>query len=416
MIDPSEDAPLDVPLDVAALRARFPLLSREVAGRPLVYFDNAATTLKPQSVIDAVTGYLSGYSANIHRGKHRLSEEASDAYEQSRSKVARFFGVDRVEVAFTAGATAAIQLVAAGLELRPDENVVGTILEHHSNILPWSSRCEFRAAPLGEDGLPDLEAAAKLIDAKTRLIAVTHTSNVTGAMIPVQDWVELARAHDLLVLVDAAQAASHGPLDAKALGADFLALSAHKLFGPTGTGALIGRRESLEALKHTPLGGGAVSLVRGDFSYEARDLPWRLEAGTPHIAGVIGMGAAVDFLSEVGMEAIERRNAQLTRALDARIGSLAGLKPLGLREKRAPILSLVEPTGTLTPDYFSRLLSDSYGVMTRGGHHCVHPYHEQIGAKGSLRLSLHAYNTEEEIEHAAQALEQLLAMVVPRGR
>lgn len=403
------------PLDVEALRKRFPLLAREVAGRPLVYFDNAATTLKPQAVIDAITGYLTGFSANIHRGKHRLSEEASDAYEQSRSKVARFFGVDRAEVAFTAGATAAIQLVAAGLELRPDENVVGTILEHHSNILPWSSRCEFRATPLGEDGLPDLEQAASLIDGKTRLIAVTHTSNVTGAVLPVAKWVELARAHELTILVDAAQAASHGPLDAKALGADFVVVSAHKLFGPTGVGALLGRRQALEELKHTPLGGGAVSLVRGDFSYEPRDLPWRLEAGTPHIAGVIGMGAATEFLTELGMEAIEARNAQLRARLDERIGGLKGLRALGLGPERAPILSLVEPTGTLTPDYFSRLLSDSYGVMTRGGHHCVHPYHEQVGASGSLRLSLHVYNTEEEIEHAASALEQLLAMVVPQG-
>lgn len=405
------------PLDVEAVRSQFPLLKREIAGRPLVYFDNAATSPKPQPVIDAVIDYMARYSANIHRGKHTLSEEASDAYENSRSKVARFFNADRAEIAFVRGATEAIHLVAGGLKLRPDENVVGTILEHHSNILPWSSRCEFRAAPLGPDGLPDLEQAERLIDAKTRLLTVTHTSNVTGAVVPVRAWVDLARAHGLLILIDAAQAASHSDIDAQALGADFLVVSGHKLFAPTGIGVLIGRREALEELQPTPLGGGAVSLVRGDFSFEPRDLPWRLEAGTPHIAGAIGMGAAVDFLTEIGMGPIEQRNAELSRLLYERIGTLEGLTPLGSSAgvARAPILSLVEPTGTLTPDYLSRLLSDSYGVMTRGGHHCAHPYHEQAGVNGSLRLSLHFYNTEEEVEHTARALEQLLAMVVPRG-
>lgn len=405
-------------LDVEAFRGHFPLLQREVAGRPLVYFDNAATTLKPQAVIDAVSDYLGRYSANIHRGKHTLSEEASDAFENSRSKVARFFNADRAEVAFVRGATEGIQLVASGLELQPDENVVGTILEHHSNLLPWSSRCAFRAAPLGPSGLPDLEAARELIDDKTRLIAITLTSNVTGVVVPVAEWVELARERGLLVLVDAAQAASHAKIDMRALGADFLVVSGHKLFAPTGIGALIGKRDALEGLKNTPLGGGAVSLVRGDFSFEARDLPWRLESGTPDIAGAIGFGAALDFLTEVGMSAIEAWNAELSRVLDERIGSLAGLRALGrpTEAARAPTLSLVEPSGMLTPDYLSRLLSDSYGVMTRGGHHCAHPYHEQLGVNGSLRLSLHAYNTLEEIEHSARALEQLLAMVVPRGR
>jgi len=307
--------------------------------------------------------------------------------------------------------------VAGGLGLRPDENVVGTILEHHSNILPWSSRCAYRAAPLRADGLPDLEAARELIDDETRLLAITLTSNVTGAVVPVAEWVALARERGIAVLVDAAQAASHAKIDMRALGADFLVVSGHKLFAPTGIGALIGRREALEGLQNTPLGGGAVSLVRGDFSFVPRDLPWRLESGTPDIAGAIGLGAAVDFLTEVGMSAIEARNAELGRALDERIGSLAGLRALGLPTDaaRAPTLSLVEPSGMLTPDYLSRLLSDSYGVMTRGGHHCAHPYHELLGVKGSLRLSLHAYNTVEEIEHAARALEQLLAMVVPRG-
>ncbi|HEY3359555.1 MAG TPA: cysteine desulfurase [Polyangia bacterium] len=399
-------------IDPAVVRPHFPVLERVVGGRPLVYFDNAASALKPRPVIDAVSTYLACCSANIHRGRHLLSEEASELYEASRDKVARFFNAQRSGVIFVRGATEAINVVAAGMRLRPADNVVGTVLEHHSNILPWRCRCEYRGAPLTPAGLPDLAAAEALIDEQTRLVTVTGGSNVTGVAVPVRPWADMAHRHGLPLLVDAAQAASHGRCDVHQYDCDFFAASGHKMCGPTGIGVLIGKETWLERLDPIPLGGGSVSLVRPDFSYELRDLPWRLEAGTPNIAGAIGLGAAVDYLEAIGVERIERRNRELRRCLDEQVAGIPGLVTLrpAPGADRTCIVAVADAAQRLAPDYFSRVLSDSFGIMVRGGHHCAHPLHAHFGLPGSLRLSLQFYNTEEEIAYVSEALRQTIRM------
>lgn len=389
------------------VRDDFPLLAREVAGRPVAYLDNAATSLKPRPVVEAMNDHYFRTCANIHRGKHLLSEEASIAFEEARATAARFLGSEVHEVVFVAGATAGINLVADGLRLAPGENVVASVLDHHANLLPWSARAELRMAPLGEDGLPDLAAAEALIDARTRIVAVTQCSNVTGAIVPVDRWAAMARAHGVPLLVDAAQGAAHGATDVRALGCDFLVLSGHKCCGPTGTGVLYGRAERLEALQPRSLGGGTVSEVTAEGDYTLRQVPWRLEAGTPNIAGVIGMGEAFRYLVALGMDAIEARNHALREALVREVRALRRLKVYHppLESPAAPIVALnVDGGAPGTPDLVSRMLSDSFGIMTRSGHHCCHPLHARLGADGSVRVSLQFYNTLEEVRRLGEAM------------
>jgi cysteine desulfurase / selenocysteine lyase len=398
------------PLNVQQVREDFPLLSRILAGREVVYFDNAATSLKPRRVIEAVVDYMSRCSANVHRGKHQLSEDASELFEASRDRLARFFNVMSTELVFVRGATEAINTVAHGLRLRPDENVVGTILEHHSNILPWQKHARFRAAPLAPSGLPDIEAAAALIDDKTRLLAVTHCSNVTGVVVPVRDWAELAHAHGLPILVDGAQSTVHGRVDLRELDCDFFAMSGHKMCGPTGIGLLYGKPEWLERLDPVFIGGGTVAVVNADFTFTPRDIPWRLEAGTPDIAAVIGLGAAVDYLEEVGLDAIAERDRALRAALVRRLEDVPSLV-LHRPAAGVPGISLVsfsEARRIWDTKRFSEVLSDSFGIMVRGGHHCAHPLHESLGVDGSVRISLNFYNTEEEIAHLVHALDVMI--------
>ncbi len=397
--------------DLAAVRAEFPLLERQVAGRPIAYLDSAATALKPRPVIEAVTRYMTHSTANIHRGRHLLSQEASSAFEDARERVARWLGGVSRGVIFVRGATEAINLVAAGLRLGPGDNVIGSRLEHHSNILPWSMRAEYRAAPLDADGRPDLAAAEARIDANTRLIAISACSNVTGAVVELAPWVALARRHGLRVLVDAAQSGAHGPLALDALGADYVALSGHKMCGPSGAGVLYGQPEALEALDPPSLGGGTVAMVRPDFSYVLRELPWRLEAGTPDIAAVIGLGAAVGWLEAIGRDAIAARLEELRLALDDALADVEGIERFGARTGlRAPIEPFVETSGTFPADFLTRMLSDSFGLMLRAGHHCAHPLHDALGVAGTARASLHIYNGEDELERLADALRSIVRM------
>ncbi|MRR36496.1 aminotransferase class V-fold PLP-dependent enzyme, partial [bacterium] len=344
---------------------------------------------------------------------HTLAQEVSIAYEQAREKAARFLRCSSHEVIFVRGATEGINLVAAGMNLKKDENVVGTLLEHHSNILPWKSRCGYRAAPLLPSGLPDPVSAAALIDGKTRLLAVTSCSNVTGVFVPVKPWVELARAHNLPLLVDAAQSAAHHRPDVNEMDCDFFVLSGHKMCGPTGAGILYGKEARLMNLDPVFLGGGTVSLVRPDYSYELRELPWRFEAGTPDIAAVLGLGAAIDYLEEIGFDAIERHMLILRKALDdlfSAIGGVRLMQPIDAAIPRACTVSFTEASGTFPPDYLSRILSDTFGIMARSGHHCAHPLHDSFGTAGSLRVSLLFYNTLEEVSHLRNALRAVLKM------
>ena len=395
-----------VTLDVARIRDDFPLLRQ-----PIVYLDNAATSLKPQVVIDAVCSYLGEYSGNIHRGQHALSDRASRAYEDARQRVARFIGARTSEIVFVRGTTEAINLVAGGLGLAPGDNVVATVLEHHSNLLPWRTRCQVRLAPLLASGQPDLVAAEAAIDERTRLIAVTHCSNVTGVVVPVAAWAAMAHRHGLPLLVDAAQSAAHWRLDVAALGCDYLAFSGHKLLGPPGAGVLHGTRDALARLTPVSLGGGSVSRVHADLSYELRELPWRLEAGTPDIAAVIGLAAAIDYLDELGMDAIATREAELRVRLDDLLTAIPALRPVLPAGERAPLLTFCEQFPTIGAEYLARVLSDSFGIMTRAGHHCAHPLHAALDLPATLRASLAFYNTDDELDRLGDALRGLL-----RGR
>lgn len=398
--------PVLVTIDEARVRADFPLLRQ-----PIVYLDSAATSLKPQVVIEAVREYLSDYSGNVHRGQHALSERASRAYEASRERVARFIGARASEVVFVRGTTEAINVVAAGLQLAPDDNVVATVLEHHSNLLPWRTRCAVRLAPLLDSGLPDLAAAEAAIDERTRIVAVSGCSNVTGARVPVAQWAAMAHRHGVPLLVDAAQSAAHWALDVEALGCDYLAFSGHKLLAPPGVGVLYGQREALARLVPSSLGGGCVTRVGADLSYELRELPWRLEAGTPDIAAVIGLGAAIEYLDDLGMDAIAGREADLRARLDAELAALPGLRLLLPTGERAPLLSLCEQVPAMGAEYLARVLGDSFGIMTRAGHHCAHPLHAALGLPATLRVSLAFYNSEDELGRLGAALRGIL-----RGR
>lgn len=399
-----------MPFAPHTIRADFPLLrSHDERGR-LIYFDNAATSLKPDPVIAAVTAYLSEYSANIHRGQHELSERATVAYEAARRRIARFLGATSSEVVFVRGATEGVGLVAAGLDLSPDDNVVATLLEHHSNLLPWRARCAVRPAPVLASGLPDLAAAEALIDDRTRLVTVTLCSNVTGVWVPVADWAKMAQRHGLPLLVDAAQAAAHDRIDVSALDCDFLVLSGHKLCGPPGAGVLYGKHEALSALRPVMIGGGSAASVSADMSYVLRDVPWRLEAGTPDIAAVIGLGAAASYMEDIGLDAIVTHEEALTRALDEVVSSIPGLCAVRPEEgvRRAPICAFTTSAGP-SVDWLSRVLSDTYGILTRAGHHCAHPFHESAGLSGgTLRASLAFYNTVEEVARFGDALRSLL--------
>ncbi len=397
-------------MDIQEIRGQFPLLQRFVAGRALIYADNAATTLKPNAVNVAVEDYYGRYSANIHRGKHLLSQEASEVFEQARETVARFIGAQTHEVVFTKSTTEAINLVAAGLDLAAGDNVVGSVLEHHSNILPWSSRCEYRSVSLTADGLPSLSAAEQAIDKHTRLIAISHCSNVTGVIVPVEEWIELAGAHNVPILIDGAQIVSHSKVDVGALDCDFFAFSGHKLFGPTGVGVLYGKAERLESLRVTQLGGGAVSRVEPDGSYTLREIPWRFEAGTPPIASVIGLKAAVEWLQRLGMNEVYALNQALRHQI---LEDLAGIPKIVHYHPPADVeavctFSFRETSDQFPPDFLSRMLSDSFGIMARGGHHCAHPLHDSFGVNGSLRLSLQFYNTAAEVGLIRDALDSLL--------
>lgn len=395
--------------DIASLREQFPTLARPHGPEGITYFDNAASSLRPMPVIEAVTAYYTGNGANVHRGRHFLSEEASELYEGCRQRVARFLNAASAEIVFVQGTTQGINLVAGGLGLKAEDNVVGTMLEHHANVLPFSRACTYRAAALGKDGLPDVEAARALVDENTRLLTVTHLSNVTGAIVPIGPWSALAREKGIPLLVDAAQAASHLRLDVQELDCDFLVFSGHKIFAPSGVGILYGRMEALEALTPPWLGGGAVSRVEPDGSFHLRDVPWRFESGTPPIASVLGLDAALRFVESIGISVIHGRTNQLAAYLFDAVAKVPELQPIEFDPgaERAPIISF---TG-LRPDVAARILSDSYGVASRGGHHCAHPFHEHLGVSGSLRYSLHFYNTEAEIDHAVSALASTAALM-----
>jgi cysteine desulfurase / selenocysteine lyase len=409
---PTLTSPTPVPLDVGRLRADFPILAQRVRGKPLVYLDNAATSQKPQVVIDAVTRFYSSENANIHRGVHFLSERATLAYDAVREKVARFLNAASArEIVFTRGTTESINLVAQSFgrsALRPDDEVLITGMEHHSNIVPWQLLCEqtgarLRAVPITATGELDLQAFDRLLGERTRLVAVVHLSNALGTINPVRELVARAHARGVPVLVDGAQSAPHLGVDVQSLGCDFFACSGHKMFGPTGVGVLYGRESLLERMPPWQGGGDMIASVTLERSTWA-PVPAKFEAGTPMIAEVIGLGAAIDYLNAVGLPAIAAWEHELLAAATERVREIDGLRLVGTARAKASVLSFVMED--VHPHDVGAVLDDE-GVAIRTGHHCCQPVMQHFGVPATARASFAAYNTMEEIDVLVRGLRRV---------
>lgn len=400
-------------IDCASLAApgTFPVLNRKIAGRRLIYLDSAATSLRPSSVIDAVTRYYTQISANIHRGKHLLSEEASDWYERVRIHTAEFLGARSAEIVFVRNATEALNMVAAGLDLAADDLVVGTLDAHHSNLLPWRTRAQLRLVPVLPDGRVDQAEFERALDAGPRVVALTACSNVTGIYPPLDQMVTQAKRAGAVVVVDAAQSLPHRRDIFRAAGADFVALSGHKMCGPGGVGVLCGRLEALERLRPLMLGGGTVDWV--DLTGERlRKVPHRFEYGTPDIAAVVGFGAALSYLDELGAEAVRRHDTMLARTLLAECARRDTVRLVGGGDQAADHAGLisVELPGFPRLDEVARALSDSHGVMCRSGHMCAQPLVDGLASGQVLRFSAYLYNCAQDIEVAFRCLDDVLRM------
>ena len=399
-------------LDVQAIRADFPILRREVRGKPLVYLDNAATTQKPRQVIDALTDYYSNTNANIHRGLHTLAEEATAAYEQTRRKTADFIGAAHPqEIVFTRNTTESLNLLAytLGARLRPDDEIILSALEHHSNLVPWQllaqrSGARLRFIELNDAGEFDIDQARSLFNPRTRIVSVAHMSNVLGAIAPVVELVEMARVVDATVILDAAQSAPHMPVDVGALGIDFAAFSAHKMLGPTGVGVLWGRRELLADLDPFLGGGEMISVVNREESTWA-PLPHKFEAGTPNIAGVIAFSAALDYLSDVGMQAVRDHDHALTAYAMERLSTIEGLEIYGPAdaERRGAVVAF--NYADIHAHDIATIL-DGGGVAVRAGHHCAQPLMRALQVPATARASFYLYNQQPEIDALVDGLRE----------
>ena len=394
-------------------RADFPILSRVVNGAPLIYLDSAASSQKPRQVIEAVTSYYERSHANVHRSIHTLGEEATELYEIARDAVRSFVGArSREEIIFTRGTTEAINLVAqcVGRTLRPGDEIIVTEMEHHSNLIPWQMACRdhgavLKAVPVIGEGFLDMEAFARLLSSRTRVVAAAHVSNVLGTINPVMEIVRRSHEAGALVLLDGAQGAPHLPLDLAAMGADFYVFSGHKMLGPTGIGVLYGRREILETLEPTWGGGEMIKEVWIDHA-QWNDLPWRFEPGTPPIAGAVGLRAAVEYLGKLGMERVAAHERDLTaRCLDA-LGRIDGVTIYGPRNPEIKGAVVAFNVEGLHPHDGAAFL-DEHGIAVRAGHHCAQPLMKHFGIAGTLRASFSVYNTPAEVERLAAAVTGL---------
>ncbi len=397
--------------DVERVRRDFPILGREVRGRPLVYLDNAATTQKPRAVLDALTRYYTESNANIHRGVHYLSETATQAHEAARATLQRFFNAREArEVIFTRNATEGINLVAQTFgrtQVGAGDEIVITGMEHHSNIVPWQMLCEqtgatLRVAPITDDGELEWDELERLVGPRTKLVAVVHLSNSLGTVNPVRRVVELAHAHGAAVLIDGAQAAYHFPVDVQALDCDFYVATGHKLYGPTGIGVLYGKAERLEAMPPYQGGGDMISSVTfKKTTYNA--LPYKFEAGTPHIAGAIGLAAAVDYLTGLGLDQVAAHERGLLAYGTEALRQVPGVRLIGTASEKASILSFVME-GVHPHDIGT--VVDQEGVAIRTGHHCTQPVMDRFGIPATARASLAMYNTRDDIDALILALDR----------
>ena len=402
-------------LDVKKIRADFPILSRKVNGQDLVYFDNAATSQTPQQVIDVIVDYYSRLNANIHRGVHKLSQEATDAYEEARIKIQKHFNAAQpYEIILTSGTTESINLIASGYStiLQTGDQLIISALEHHSNIVPWQMLCEktgaeLKVIPMTLEGTLDMQAYESLLTPKTKLVFVNHVSNALGTVNPIEEIITKAHAYGAKVLIDGAQACPHIKPDVQALDVDFYVTSAHKLCGPTGVGMLYGKTELLKALPPYQGGGEMIATVTFEKTTYA-DLPHKFEAGTPNIAGGIAFGAALDYMNGIGMDAIASYEAELLAYATAELNKIEGIKIFGEAEEKTAVISF--NVGVQHPYDLGSIL-DQMGIAVRTGHHCAQPIMDFFEIPGTVRASFSFYNTFEEIDLLIAGVRKAVQML-----
>ncbi len=401
--------------DLHKIRADFPILSREVYDKPLVYFDNAATTQKPQCVMDKINEMYSTVNANVHRGVHFLSQAATDEHEASRRVVQEFINAaSSNEIVFTRGTTESINLVASSFcrsFCREGDELLITAMEHHSNIVPWQLQCEYyglklKVVPINSHGELILDELEKKITSRTKLIAVTHISNVLGTVNPVEQIVEIAHRHDIPVLIDAAQSVQHRKVDVQAIDCDFLVFSSHKVYGPTGVGVLYGKEKWLEALPPYQGGGEMISTV----SFEKttfNTLPFKFEAGTPDFVGTAALATALRYISSIGLQNIDLYEHELLRYATEKLLAIPGLRILGNAADKSSVISFL--VDGIHP-YDMGTLLDKMGIAVRTGHHCAEPLMRELGVEGTVRASFAFYNTKEEVDLLLKGIERIVGM------
>jgi cysteine desulfurase/selenocysteine lyase len=405
-------APAAQALDVAAIRADFPALHQQAHGRPLVYLDNAATTQKPRQVIEAVRDFYERDCSNVHRGVHLLSQRATIAYEQARTRIKEHLGArDSREIVFTRSATEAVNLVAASFvrpRLEAGDEILVSAMEHHSNIVPWQMLCEERGAhlkviPMDEDGNLELDEYERLLSGRTKMVGIVQVSNALGTVNPVADMIATAHAHGIPVLVDGAQSVPHIEVDVAELDCDFFVFSSHKVYGPSGVGALYGKREHLVDM--VPYQGGGDMILSVTFEHTRyNEPPHRFEAGTPNIEGAIGLAAALDYVDAIGIEAIARHEHQLLELATEKVLDFPGVRLVGNARRRAAVLSFV--IDGIHPHDIGTIL-DSEGVAVRAGHHCAQPVMARYGISATVRASFGIYNTEDEVAALVAGLDKV---------
>jgi cysteine desulfurase/selenocysteine lyase len=403
-------------LDISKIRADFPVLDQQVNGSPLIYFDNAATTQKPKSVIDALSHYYASDNANIHRGIHALAERATTAFELTRTKIKEFINAPSSDqIILTAGTTGSINLVAQTFgraNFSKGDKILISNLEHHSNIVPWQMIAEEKGAiieviPVDERGVLDLNAYRNLLDASVKLVAVNHVSNAIGTINPIAEMIQLAHAHGAKVMIDGAQSIAHLDIDVQALDIDFFAFSAHKLFGPTGVGVLYGKRELLESMP--PYQGGGEMIKEVSFEGTTyNELPYKFEAGTPNIADVIALSASIDYVNALSKEALFTQELALLAYATEQLSTIPGLRIIGTAPDKIAVISFV--IDGIHPQDLGVLL-DKFGIAIRTGHHCVQPLMKRFGLPGTCRASFAFYNTFEEIDLFVKALRRSINML-----
>ncbi len=400
-------------LDVEKIREQFPVLHQKVNGRDLVYFDNAATSQKPQGVIDSLTNYYQGYNANIHRGIHTLAEKATKAYEETRQLAKTFINANsEQEIIFVRGVTEGINLVASSYGrafLKEGDEIIISGSEHHSNIVPWQILCEekktsLKVIPISNEGELDIEAYKKLLSRRTKIVSVNHASNSLGTINPIKSIIEFAHQAGAVVLIDGAQAGAHLEIDVQPLDCDFYCLSSHKMYGPTGTGILYGKKELLE--KMPPYQGGGEMIKDVTFAKTTyNDLPYKFEAGTPNIADVIAFGQAIEFINGLGKEVMAAHEQELLQYATDKVSALPSVKLVGTAEDKVSVLSFI--IEGIHPFDIGQML-DARGIAVRTGHHCTQPLMDRFGIEGTVRASFAVYNTKKEIDQLVEGLERIV--------